>query len=165
MAEYVDQILPELPFFLASKLAWMRARAVNARPAIGWCRRLSAARRNRSEERPGVTHEPLDWLRETKRMLTKKRPMFVVTFLVVGAAVAWAASDWSSARSAAEDMKTRQQDLRKLAPEETRHIVTAICEADEDARESAGKAAANVSRALSTRSTKTCAMPVTTPIG
>ena len=43
---------------------------------------------------------------------------------------------------AADDMKTEQQELRKLAPEETRYIVTAICEADEDARSDAGKRAA-----------------------
>jgi hypothetical protein len=61
--------------------------------------------------------------------------------VLAGMGIAWASGDWSSARSAADDMKSKQQDLRKLTPDETRQIVTAICEADEDARESAGKAA------------------------
>jgi len=80
--------------------------------------------------------------RGRKRMLTRKTLVVATILVAAGVAVAWASGDWSSARSAAEDMKSRQQELRKLTPEETRQIVTAICEADEDARESAGKSAA-----------------------
>lgn len=76
-------------------------------------------------------------------MLTKRQLMMAVIATVAGvAAVAWASGDWSSARSAVDEVKSKQQDLRKLTPEETRQIVTAICEADEDARRDAGRSAA-----------------------
>ena len=75
-------------------------------------------------------------------MKTGKRIVFGIGLVAASAMVAWASGDWSSAKSAADDMKTKQQELRKLAPEETRDIVTAICEADEDARSDAGKRAA-----------------------
>jgi len=81
--------------------------------------------------------------RRRKRKLARKTFVVAAALVAAGiAAVAWASGDWSSARSAAEDMKSRQQELRKLTPEETRLIVTAICDADEDARGSAGKDAA-----------------------
>lgn len=57
----------------------------------------------------------------------------------VGLGIAWASGNWSDARNKAEEFKTRQQDLRKLVPEETRRVVTAICEADEEARRDAGR--------------------------
>ncbi len=75
-------------------------------------------------------------------MKTGKRIVFGIGLVAASAMVAWASGDWSSAKSAADDMKTKQQELRKLTPEETRGIVTAICEADEDARSDAGKQAA-----------------------
>jgi hypothetical protein len=56
--------------------------------------------------------------------------------------VAWASPDWSSAQSAVEDLKRQQMELRRLTPEETSQIVTAICDADEDQRASAGRSAA-----------------------
>ena len=59
--------------------------------------------------------------------------------VAAGLGVAWAAGDWSAARSKADEFKSRQQDLRKLDPEETRRVVTAICEADEEARKDAGR--------------------------
>jgi hypothetical protein len=61
----------------------------------------------------------------------------VVVLAVVG--IAWAAGDWSSARSKADEFKSRHQDLRKLEPDETRQIVKAICEADEEARKDVGR--------------------------
>lgn len=75
-------------------------------------------------------------------MRTGKTVVIVFGLVAASAMVAWASADWSSAKSAADEMKTKQQDLRKLEPEETRDIVTAICDADEDARSDAGKRAA-----------------------
>jgi hypothetical protein len=63
----------------------------------------------------------------------------VLAVLVAGIGVAWASGNWSDARSKADEFKSRQQDLRKLDPEETRRVVTAICEAEEDARKDAGR--------------------------
>jgi hypothetical protein len=65
---------------------------------------------------------------------------FVVLAAVFG--IAWAKGDWSAAQSKAEDMKRKQMDLRKLAPEELRRVVKAVCEADEDERKDVGKDAA-----------------------
>jgi hypothetical protein len=56
-------------------------------------------------------------------------------------AVAWAAGDWSRAKEKAEKFKTEYEDLRKLTPVETREIVTAICDADEEDRKDAGSRA------------------------
>ena len=75
--------------------------------------------------------------------------------------VAWASGDWTSAKSAADDMKTKQQELRKLTPEETRGIVTAICEADEDARSDASKRR-SASPVTSIQNTRICATRETT---
>lgn len=63
----------------------------------------------------------------------------VLAMLVVGIGVAWASGNWSAARSKADEFKSRQQDLRRLDPDETRRIVSAICEADEDARRDVGR--------------------------
>jgi len=63
------------------------------------------------------------------------------TTSIVG--VAYAAGDWSAARNAVEAMKQRQMTLRKVTPEETAKIVTAVCEADKDDRKKAGEEAAN----------------------
>ncbi|MEO7732413.1 MAG: hypothetical protein ABIY55_15700 [Kofleriaceae bacterium] len=63
----------------------------------------------------------------------------VLVMFVTGIGVAWASGNWSDARSKADEFKSRQQDLRKLDPEETRRVVTAICEADEDARKDSGR--------------------------
>jgi hypothetical protein len=67
----------------------------------------------------------------------------VLSLLLVVVGVAWAKGDWSSAQSKAEDMKRRQQDLRRLVPDEVRRIVTAVCEADEDQRRDTGRDAAD----------------------
>jgi len=65
----------------------------------------------------------------------------VLALLVASISIAWANGNWSDARSKADEFKSRQQDLRKLAPEETRRVVTAICETEEDARKDAGREA------------------------
>jgi hypothetical protein len=59
--------------------------------------------------------------------------------VLAGLGIAWASGDWSSARSKVDEFKSRHQDLRKLEPEETRRIVTAICEAEEEARRDSGR--------------------------
>ncbi len=54
---------------------------------------------------------------------------------VVGlVAVALAAGDFSSAKDKAEKFKSEYQSLRALTPKETRDLVTAICEAEEEKR-------------------------------
>ncbi len=50
--------------------------------------------------------------------------------------MAFAASDWSAAKDKAERFKGDYQNLRELTPDETRRIVTAVCEADEEERAS-----------------------------
>lgn len=74
-----------------------------------------------------------------------KRNVMVGAFVVLAAVVgvAWAKGDWSSAQSKAEDMKRKQMDLRKLAPEEIRRVVKAVCEVDEDERKDVGRDAAD----------------------
>lgn len=54
-----------------------------------------------------------------------------------------AGGDWSAAKGKVEELKTRQQELRKLSPSEIRKVVTAVCEADEEDRLSVGKDAAD----------------------
>jgi hypothetical protein len=60
----------------------------------------------------------------------------VVVMISAVAAIAWAAGDWSSAKDKAERFKSEYEELRKLTPQETRRVVTAICEADEEERSS-----------------------------
>lgn len=69
-------------------------------------------------------------------------------------AVAWAAGDWSRATDRADRFKSEYDDLRRLTPTETREVVTAICEADEEDRKDAAsrahdRAASNVSSKFS----------------
>lgn len=71
----------------------------------------------------------------------------VTMVVLAGLGIAWASGDWSAARSKADEFTSRQQDLRKLEPEEIRQIVKAICEADEEARQDVGRdASERVSR-------------------
>ncbi len=71
----------------------------------------------------------------------KMRSLFVLAIVTVCIVfgVAWAKGDWSSAKSKVEEFKSQQQELKKMTPEETKRIVTAICEADEDQRKQAGR--------------------------
>jgi hypothetical protein len=73
----------------------------------------------------------------------KKTCVLVLLVLAGAVGIAWAKGDWSGAQSKAEDMKRRQQDLRRLVPDEVRRIVTAVCDADEDGRRDAGRDAAD----------------------
>jgi hypothetical protein len=56
--------------------------------------------------------------------------------LFVLVAVAWAAGDWSAAKDKVDRFKSEYDSLRRLTPDETRRVVTAICEAEEDDRRS-----------------------------
>jgi len=59
--------------------------------------------------------------------------------IVVGFSTASAGGDWSGAERAAYDFKRAYEDLRKLTPQETRTIVTAICQAKEKERKQKGR--------------------------
>jgi hypothetical protein len=63
--------------------------------------------------------------------------------LTIGAGIAWASGDWSGAKSKVDDLKRQEADLVKLAPQQSRAIVHAICEADEDDRKSAADRASS----------------------
>ena len=82
-----------------------------------------------------------------------KSVLLLCAVSVTGVGVAWAAGDWSSARSQAEDFKNRQHELKRMTPDETMKIVTAICEADEEGRRDAGSDIADrVSRTVREKS-------------
>jgi len=82
-----------------------------------------------------------------QRVKLVRAAVLAMAMVGTGIGVAWASGNWSDARSKAEDFKSRHQDLRKLTPDETRRVVTAICEADEDARKDIGRdASERVSR-------------------
>jgi hypothetical protein len=72
----------------------------------------------------------------------KKTTTITAAVLVMSLGIAWASGDWSGARSKVDELKSKQMDLRKLTPDETRKIVTAICEVDEDERKKVGEDAA-----------------------
>jgi hypothetical protein len=69
--------------------------------------------------------------------------MIVGATLVTG--IAWA-TDWSGAKSKAEQFKTKSEELKREAPVETRKIVTAACNATDDQRKSAAERAASDAR-------------------
>jgi hypothetical protein len=75
--------------------------------------------------------------------MRKKSLLGACVVLAAVFGIAWAKGDWSAAQSKAEDMKRKQMDLRKLAPEELRRVVKAVCEVDEDERKDVGKDAAD----------------------
>lgn len=74
------------------------------------------------------------------------------TWLITGgiallAGVAWAAPDWSKAKSQADKFKDKHEELVRLAPVEARKIVTAACSAsDEESRMREAKRAASDAR-------------------
>jgi hypothetical protein len=55
------------------------------------------------------------------------------------AALAFAAADWSGAERAFDDFRLEHEQLRRLTPEETGKIVAAVCEAEEDERQSVAR--------------------------
>lgn len=72
----------------------------------------------------------------------RKSHLAIVIALVLASGltvVALALGNWSAARSKAEDFLKANAELRKLTPYETRRIVTAVCEAEEDEREAVGQ--------------------------
>jgi len=69
--------------------------------------------------------------------------MIVGATLVTG--IAWA-TDWSGAKSKADQFKTKSEELKREAPVETRKIVTAACNATDDQRKSAAERAASDAR-------------------
>ena len=71
-------------------------------------------------------------------MKMSKSVLVLCAVTATGVGVAWAAGDWSAARSQAEDFKNQQYALKKMTPDETKRIVTAICEAYEVGRRDAG---------------------------
>jgi hypothetical protein len=71
-----------------------------------------------------------------------KRLIGAVLALVAVAGIAWAKGDWDAAKNKVEGMKRKQMELRELQPKEIERVVTAICEADEDERQQAGRDAA-----------------------
>lgn len=64
--------------------------------------------------------------------------VFVMSVLAM-TAVAFAAANWSDARSGADKFKSEYEDLRRLTPVETKRVVTAICDADEEERASVAR--------------------------
>ena len=67
----------------------------------------------------------------------KRPPMILVlSILLAPLHAARADGDWSAARDRTDRFKSEYEALRRLTPEETRRVVTAICEADEDERAS-----------------------------
>ena len=62
--------------------------------------------------------------------------ILVLSILLAPLHVARADGDWSAARDRTDRFKSDYEALRRLTPEETRRVVTAICEADEDERAS-----------------------------
>jgi len=61
--------------------------------------------------------------------------------LTFAVSTAHAGGDWSSAKRAADDFKKEYEDLKKLTPNETRSIVTAICNSMEKLRKKTSESA------------------------
>jgi Restriction endonuclease fold toxin 9 len=64
----------------------------------------------------------------------------VIVLTVCGAAaLAFAAADWSAAERKFEEFRRKHEQLRGLTPDETKKIVTAVCEAEEEDRQSVAR--------------------------
>jgi hypothetical protein len=64
----------------------------------------------------------------------------VIVLTVCGvAAIAFAAADWSAAERKFEEFRREHEQLRRLTPDETKKIVAAVCEAEEEDRQSVAK--------------------------
>ncbi len=82
-------------------------------------------------------------------MSTPRKAIFVrvsLATLALGTVVAWASGDWSAAKSKVDELKRKADDVKKLAPAETRKVVAAVCAAADDSRKSAGESAASSAR-------------------
>lgn len=71
--------------------------------------------------------------------MSKKRFVIAGMIALATVGVGLAAADWSAAKSKVEDFRRQYQEAKKMTPEETRRIVTAICEADEEQRGEVGR--------------------------
>jgi hypothetical protein len=74
------------------------------------------------------------------------RASIIVGAATVAVGIAVASGDWSAAKSKADEYKRKEDDVKKMVPAETRKIVTAICEADDDSRKSAADSASSSAR-------------------
>jgi hypothetical protein len=63
----------------------------------------------------------------------------IVVTLCGAAALAFAAGNWSAAERKFEEFRREHEQLRRLTPEETRKIVAAVCEAEEEDRQSVAR--------------------------
>jgi hypothetical protein len=64
----------------------------------------------------------------------------VIVLTICGAAaLAFAAADWSAAERKFEELRRKHEQLRGLTPDETRKIVAAVCEAEEEDRQSVAR--------------------------
>jgi hypothetical protein len=64
----------------------------------------------------------------------------VIVLTICGAAaLAFAAADWSAAERKFEELRREHEQLRGLTPDETKRIVTAVCEAEEEDRQSVAR--------------------------
>ncbi len=76
--------------------------------------------------------------------MTKR--MKVCAVLVAAAGVAYASGDWSSAKSKADEFKSKADDLVRDLPSETKKIVEAACSANDDDRGRSAESAASNAR-------------------
>jgi hypothetical protein len=73
-------------------------------------------------------------------MSRHKLDICVIVVTVFGAAaLAFAAADWSAAERKFEEFRREHEQLRRLTPDETKKIVAAVCEAEEEDRQSVAK--------------------------
>ena len=68
--------------------------------------------------------------------MNRPLPVFFLSLLFFPIRPALADGDWSAARDREGRFKSEYEALRRLTPEETRRVVTSICEADDDERAS-----------------------------
>jgi hypothetical protein len=69
-------------------------------------------------------------------MTKLKTSMIAGGLVALIAGIAWAAPDWSRARSKADQFKTKHEELVRFAPAEARKIVAAACAATDENRSS-----------------------------
>ncbi|MEO7734874.1 MAG: hypothetical protein ABIY55_28220 [Kofleriaceae bacterium] len=67
----------------------------------------------------------------------------IALLLVCATGIAWASGDWGSAKSKADELKSKADELVRDTPAQTAKIVTAACAASDDERGRAASAAAS----------------------
>jgi hypothetical protein len=78
--------------------------------------------------------------------MTKLKTFLLGSSVALLAGIAVAAPDWSQARSKADQLKTKHEELARLAPVEARKIVTAACAATGENRMREARSAASDAR-------------------